>query len=92
MIGDFFRVFLMGYCSWNGDSKRRGHNREFLLLRKSWTKYGGLWADGVASTVLTVGARASAHINLKSSDDFYYEICYCTYTVIDLPGFYIASY
>ena len=67
-------------------------NRDVLWLRKSWKKYGGLWADGVALTIVTVGARASAHINLKSSDNFYYEICYCTYTVIDIPGFYIVSY
>ena len=92
MIDDFFRVFPMGYCSWNGDSKRHGHNSDVLWLRKSWKKYGGLWADGVASTIVTVGARAPAHINLKSSDHFYYAICYCVYTVIDIPGFYIVLY
>ena len=61
-------------------------------MRTSWKKYGGLWADGVASTVVTVGARAPAHINLKSSDNFYYAICYCTYIVSDTPGFYNVLY
>ena len=92
LIGDFFGVFLMGYYSWNGDFKRHGHNRDVLWLRKSWKKYGALWADGVASSVVKVGARASAHIIWKSSDNFYYEICYYTYTVIDIPGFYIVLY
>ena len=56
----------MEYCSWNGDLKWHGRSRDILWLRKSWKKYGGLWADGVASTGVTIGARVSAHINLKS--------------------------
>ena len=77
---------------WNVDFKRDGQCPDVLSWRATWKKCGGLWADGVAPTVVTVGARAFAHNNLKLYDDFYYEMCYCTYTVIDISGFYMLLY
>ena len=77
---------------WNVDSKRDGQCPDVLSCRETWKKCGGLWANGVAPTVVTVGARAFAHNNLKLYDDFYYEMCYCTYTVIDISGFYMVLY
>ena len=86
MIGDFFRVFLMGYCSWNGVPS----GTVIIVTFYDWENpERNMVVCELMASLQLLWQLVPGHQHTSTWNHqiiFHYEICYCTY------GFYIVLY